>query len=252
MRCSDVEALWDEMREGAEPRSEHVVAHLRRCKTCQEAYEQYEGVAYCLTCLPVVEPPQTLVFRILDHIKSVREHYRCADADAFARVPSPLGELLIAWRDAGITFVGIDRGHDDETAGADIERRLRRPVRAAEAPAWVRDAVERFFTTWNVDMTCVDISNLSAFEQAALRKAAQIPPGEVRSYGWIAREIGHPQSARAVGQAMARNPVALFFPCHRVVDASGALHNYGYGVEVKARILRMEGYRNGKKGHDAL
>ena len=41
---------------------------------------------------------------------------------------------------------------------------------------------------------------------------------------------------------MARNPVALFFPCHRVVDASGALHNYGYGVEVKARILEMEGY----------
>jgi methylated-DNA-[protein]-cysteine S-methyltransferase len=41
---------------------------------------------------------------------------------------------------------------------------------------------------------------------------------------------------------MARNPVALLFPCHRVVDASGALHNYGYGVEVKARILQMEGY----------
>ena len=41
---------------------------------------------------------------------------------------------------------------------------------------------------------------------------------------------------------MARNPVALFFPCHRVVDASGALHNYGYGIDIKARILRMEGY----------
>jgi methylated-DNA-[protein]-cysteine S-methyltransferase len=41
---------------------------------------------------------------------------------------------------------------------------------------------------------------------------------------------------------MARNPVALLFPCHRVVDASGALHNYGYGVEIKAKILQMEGY----------
>jgi methylated-DNA-[protein]-cysteine S-methyltransferase len=91
-------------------------------------------------------------------------------------------------------------------------------------------------------MSRVDISQLSDFEQAALRKAAQIPPGQVRSYGWIAREIGHPQAARAVGQAMARNPVALFFPCHRVVDASGALHNYGYGVEMKARLLQMEGY----------
>ena len=99
-----------------------------------------------------------------------------------------------------------------------------------------------FFETWQVDMSRIDISQLGAFEQAALRKAAQIPPGEVRSYGWIAREIGHPQAARAVGQAMARNPVALLFPCHRVVDAHGALHNYGYGVEVKARILAMEGY----------
>jgi methylated-DNA-[protein]-cysteine S-methyltransferase len=84
---------------------------------------------------------------------------------------------------------------------------------------------------------------LTAFERAALRKAAEIPPGEVRSYGWIAREIGNPQAARAVGQVMARNPVALFFPCHRVVDSTGALHQYGYGVELKARILSMEGYR---------
>jgi methylated-DNA-[protein]-cysteine S-methyltransferase len=106
----------------------------------------------------------------------------------------------------------------------------------------VNAAVRRFFSTWQVDLTQVDISGLSPFEQAALRKAAQIPPGQVRSYGWIAREIGHPQAARAVGQAMARNPVALFFPCHRVVDAAGSLHNYGYGVEVKARILQMEGY----------
>ena len=252
MRCSDVEALWDEMREGAEPRSEHVVAHLRRCKTCQEAYEQYEGVAYCLTCLPAVEPPGTLVLRILDHIKSLREHYRSADADEFARMPSPLGQLLVSWRDSGITYVGLERAEDAEASRAEVERRLRRPVRAAEPPAWVRDAVERFFTTWNVDMSRVDISHLSPFEQAALRKAAQIPPGEVRSYGWIAREIGHPHAARAVGQAMARNPVALLFPCHRVVDASGALHNYGYGVEVKARILRMEGYTNGKKGLEPL
>ena len=61
MRCCDVEALWDEMREGVEPRREHVLAHLRRCKTCQDLFEQFEGVAYCLSCLPIVEPPPDLV-----------------------------------------------------------------------------------------------------------------------------------------------------------------------------------------------
>ena len=185
MRCCDVEALWDEMREGVEPRDRHVLAHLRRCKTCQSAYEQFEGVAYCLTCLPIVEPPQHLVPRILDHIKSMRLQYRSAVADGFARVPSPLGDLLIAWRDSGITFVGIDRGESGEAARERVEQRLRRPVRPAEPPAWVEEAVRRFFATWQADTSRVDISELSPFEQAALRKAAQIPPGEVRSLSLI-------------------------------------------------------------------
>ena len=243
MRCSDVEAFWDEMREGGEPRSEHVLAHLRRCRTCQEAFEQCEGVAYCLNCLPVVEPPKSLVPRILEHIASMRTRSRgLTGTDDVSRVNSPLGDLIVAWRPSGITFVGLVRAGDAEAARERVQRRLRRPLRDAEPPQWVVDAVDRFFKTWQVDMARVDISGLSDFEQAALRKAAQIPPGEVRSYGWIAREIGHPLAARAVGQAMARNPVALLFPCHRVVDASGALHNYGYGIEVKARLLRMEGY----------
>lgn len=243
MRCSDVEAFWDEMREGVEARSEHVLAHLRRCRTCQEAFEQCEGVAYCLNCLPAVEPPTNLVPRILEHIASMRSRSRATTGtDDFARINSPLGELIVAWRPSGITFVGLVRASDVETAWERVQRRLRRPLRESVPPDWVVEAVGRFFKTWQVDMDRVDISNLSDFEQAALRKAAQIPPGEVRSYGWIAREIGHPQAARAVGQAMARNPVALLFPCHRVVDASGALHNYGYGIEVKARLLRMEGY----------
>ena len=230
------------MREGIEPRREHVLAHLRRCSTCQNLYRQYEGVAYCLSCLPAVDPPPSLVSRILDHIKA-SPAYRHHRTDSLARIPSPIGPLAIAWSDSGVTFVGIDRGQDIDEVRAQIERRLSRPVRSAEPPGWVREAVQNYFRTWHVDFDRIDVSELTAFERAALRKAAEIPPGEVRSYGWIAREIGNPQAARAVGQVMARNPVALFFPCHRVVDSTGALHQYGYGVELKARILSMEGYR---------
>jgi O-6-methylguanine DNA methyltransferase len=246
MRCCDVEALWDEMREGVEPRREHVLAHLRGCKTCQDLYEQYEGVAYCLSCLPIVEPPQNLVPRILDHIKVYRERFKSVVPDSIARIPSPLGNLLVAWREQGITFVGIERS-DFEKEQRFIERRLRRRVELAEPPAWVQQTVRQWFKTWRADLRYVDISALTEFERAALRKAAEIPPGEVRSYGWIAREIGHPHAARAVGQVMARNPVSLFFPCHRVVATSGNLHNYGAGVEVKARILKMEGFRATRK-----
>ena len=242
MRCTDVEALWDEYREDGEASNERARAHLHRCKDCRHVYEQFEGVRYCLTCLPEVEPPQYLVPRILAHIAALRGGFRSTASDGFARVASPIGDLFIAWRPSGISFIGIDRGEEIEDVRVKAERRLRRTVTIVDPPKWIAEAVATFFATFAVDLSRVDISNLTAFEQAALRKAAQIPPGEVRSYGWIAKEIGHPQSARAVGQAMARNPVALFFPCHRVVDAAGALHNYGYGVEVKARILKLEGY----------
>jgi O-6-methylguanine DNA methyltransferase len=238
MRCCDVEALWDELRDGIQPRREHVLAHLRTCTHCQALYKENEGVAYCLSCLPVVEPPQSLVPSILEHLDSVR-----ARPESAARLPSPVGDLLVAFRSEAITALTILRDGDSTSATLHLERRLRRPLRETDAPAWLRGVFDRFFATWDADPDRVNISWLSPFEQAALKKAAQIPPGEVRSYGWIAREIGHPHAARAVGQAMARNPLPLLFPCHRVVDAAGSLHDYGYGVELKARILEMEGYR---------
>jgi predicted anti-sigma-YlaC factor YlaD len=94
MRCCDVEALWDEMREGVEPRREHVLAHLLRCSDCQEMYKKNEGVAYCLSCLPIVEPPPNLVPKILEHIKTVRAPRNGgAKPDGFTALRSPLGTL---------------------------------------------------------------------------------------------------------------------------------------------------------------
>lgn len=84
-----------------------------------------------------------------------------------------------------------------------------------------------------------------AFSQAVWKACAEIPRGEVRTYGWIARRIGKPGSARAVGQALGRNPFAPTVPCHRVVGADGRLTGYSAagGVEKKRRMLRAEGAR---------
>jgi methylated-DNA-[protein]-cysteine S-methyltransferase len=238
MRCCDVEALWDELRDGSEPRKEHVLAHLRICPPCQKLYEQYEGVAYCLNCLPLPEPPQTMVPKILEHIRASVARAN-PKPDCLARVESPVGPLLVAFRSTGITYIGIVR--DDEHAAIErITQRLRRPVVLAQAPDWVVAVIDEYFRSQRVDFDRIDISDLTAFEQAVLRKSAEIPPGETRSYGWIAREIGNPTAARAVGQVMARNPVAILYPCHRVVDSQGALHNYGYGLEAKAHLLAIE------------
>jgi methylated-DNA-[protein]-cysteine S-methyltransferase len=240
MRCCDVEALWDDLRDGGEVNRAHVLLHLRSCPPCQRLYEQYEGIAYCLTCLPIVEPPPDLVPKIIEHIEAtVRSARR---PDCVAKIDSPVGMLYVAFRSTGITAVALDRSEGDEAALEHISRRLRRGVVAAAAPAWVSETLNAFFRTHLSNYDRVDISDLSQFEQSALRAAAQIPPGEVRSYGWIAEKIGAPNAASAVGRVMARNPVRMLYPCHRVVDAAGHLHNYGYGLDVKARILELEGF----------
>lgn len=80
------------------------------------------------------------------------------------------------------------------------------------------------------------------FYQKVWRACAQIPLGETRTYGWIAREIGHPHAARAVGQALAANPFAPAVPCHRVIGSSGRLTGYSGrgGLRQKKRLLDTE------------
>lgn len=244
MRCRDVDALWDEIRGDCTATvKEAVETHMRNCPPCQALYEEYEGVAFCLSCLPKPQPSCDLAKRVVEHIASLRTRDRGAPV-SLSTVQTPIGRLYVGFREERIAYIGIERcGESFEDVRARVEARLRCPCVASDPPQWLRRTLESYFRTWHVDDALLDITGLTAFEQAALRAAAQIPPGEVRSYSWVASRIGRPRAARAVGQVMARNPVPLLFPCHRVVDASGDLHNYGYGVEMKAKLLRMEGYR---------
>ncbi len=85
--------------------------------------------------------------------------------------------------------------------------------------------------------------SLPPFQRAVLRTTFAIPYGQVRTYGEIAAAIGRPKAARAVGRALATNPMPLVIPCHRVVGKGGRLHGYGGpgGLETKAWLLRLEG-----------
>ena len=241
MRCREVDELWDEVRGDCKASvKEAVDIHLRDCPPCQELYEQYEGVAYCLSNLPPPEPSCDLAKKVVEHIAQIKHGERAPVV--LTSVLTPIGRLYVGFKEDKIAYIGIDTGVSMQDVCKRVESRLRRPVVSGEAPSWLQRTLEQFFSTWRVDDTVVDIEDLTPFEQAALRAAAQIPPGEVRSYSWVASQIGRPRAARAVGQVMARNPLPLLFPCHRVVDASGGLHNYGYGLEMKARLLKMEGY----------
>jgi len=115
---------------------------------------------------------------------------------------------------------------------------------AEEAPQRfdaLQQQVEAFFqgerTQFDVPL---DTEGHSPFFSRAWRACASIPAGETRSYAWLAAQAGSPLAVRAAGQAMARNPLPLIIPCHRVVGSDGGLHGYGGGLPMKERFLDME------------
>jgi len=87
----------------------------------------------------------------------------------------------------------------------------------------------------------VDLEGIRPFTALVLRETRKIGYGKVASYGTIASAIGKTGAARAVGQALGRNPIPLVIPCHRIVNGDGSLGGFGLGVEVKARLLAKEG-----------
>jgi O-6-methylguanine DNA methyltransferase len=93
----------------------------------------------------------------------------------------------------------------------------------------------------SLDEIGLDLSGVTPFFSAAWNACRSIPPGETRSYAWLAAEAGSPLAMRAAGQAMARNRFSLIIPCHRVIASDGGLGGYGGGgLGVKARLLQME------------
>jgi methylated-DNA-[protein]-cysteine S-methyltransferase len=83
------------------------------------------------------------------------------------------------------------------------------------------------------------------FQQACWRALLAIPYGETRTYADIARAVGKPKAFRAVGMANNRNPIAIVVPCHRVIASDGTLCGYGGGLDVKRKLLELEGALSG-------
>jgi methylated-DNA-[protein]-cysteine S-methyltransferase len=91
------------------------------------------------------------------------------------------------------------------------------------------------------DIRIIDFSECSTFQRKVLMEERKIPRGEVRSYGWLARRIGKPGAARAVGNALSTNPFPLVIPCHRAIRSDGMIGGFQGGPAMKRDLLEMEG-----------
>jgi len=162
-------------------------------------------------------------------------------ADAYTEFAGPIGPLLVAWGPHGIT--AIERAGDALGFELEYATRLGRSLRRVERmPDRLARQVERHLRGDRVPGLAVDLDTLTEFERAVLHKTMQIPRGEVRPYAWVAREIGRPKAVRAVGSALAHNPIPFVIPCHRVVRADGRIGNYGAGgPQAKRAVLAAEG-----------
>ncbi|MFA5889644.1 MAG: MGMT family protein [Actinomycetota bacterium] len=161
------------------------------------------------------------------------------DSKAFryAAIETLLGPGWFAYGDDGVVIV--ETGSEAVFLRAATRALGARPKRDDPGAAFIRRVR---VAMQNGDGSVVDWSVMRPFARAVLKATSAIPRGSVCSYAEIAEAIGRPRAARAVGTALARNPVPLLVPCHRVVRSDGSLGEYGMGgARAKRCLLAAEG-----------
>jgi methylated-DNA-[protein]-cysteine S-methyltransferase len=230
MRCETILRQLDRYRTGevSQKIRDSVEAHLARCCGCSAELTRLKTLAAGISRLRTTAPREL--------IQNVMEK----SMDKYGRVETELGVVWVAFNERGITMILPGRN----SASAFEEVYLRRRFRLAQ-PASVPESyalsVKRAAAGNPLHHPRLDLEGLSPFEQKALPLLLRIPRGEVRPYFWLAREAGNPKAVRAVGTAMARNPLPLLLPCHRVVPAQGGVGNYAFGSSMKRTLLEREG-----------
>ena len=161
----------------------------------------------------------------------------------YCTAASPLGRMLVAATDVGVCSIAF--GRDDAELVAELRERFSKAqlMSAKGNTGWLADGVA-FVTSQLSEHPLAATFPLdvraTAFQQRVWKALQEIPRGETRSYGAIARELGAPKAARAVGSAIGSNPVAVVVPCHRAIRSDGSLSGYRWGVERKKKLLDAE------------
>jgi O-6-methylguanine DNA methyltransferase len=158
-------------------------------------------------------------------------------AEGFDFYESAIGDVIVTFNPEGVSSVDIADGFEDR-----YRERFGRPLLRAEAPSAWRRLIPEAIDRGSPGKLPVDLRSATDFQERVLRTTATIPKGEVRPYVWVANEIENPRAVRAVGTALAHNPIPLIIPCHRVVRSDGQIGNYSLGgPHIKVDLLLHEG-----------
>lgn len=154
----------------------------------------------------------------------------------FDEVDSPIGSLFVAATDRGLCRISFwPDGMEDTLARTYGVRVLRSPLDEIR-----RELDEYFEGSRRIFDLPLDL-RVAPFHADVLRELALVPYGRTETYGALAAKVGRPRAARAVGTVMNRNPIPIVLPCHRIVGANGSLTGYAGGLDVKRRLLQLEG-----------
>ena len=152
---------------------------------------------------------------------------------------------IMGWVGILGSSMGIQRTTLPQPSAQDARRLLGKPLDYAEpAPSLFQDLIERFQAYFNGDKIDFpdefDLSGTTPFQRQVCAVTRLILYGDTRSYKWVAEQIGKSRASRAVGQALAKNPLPIIVPCHRVINTDGRLGGFGGGLTMKRQLLQLE------------
>ena len=159
------------------------------------------------------------------------------DTVTYAIVDSPIGRLLVAATERGISWVDVGDSDDELIKGLRFRHQRGNIIRGGRAIPFA-EAVKGLFDGYETPLP-LDIRGTD-FQLDVWRTIQRIPRGETRSYSEVARLVGRPSAVRAVANACASNPVPFIIPCHRVIRKDGEPGGYGFGIQRKEWLIEHE------------
>ncbi len=168
-------------------------------------------------------------------------HPRAGRATSFAAFKTSLGWVGVALTPRGVARLSYPAEHMARALDAVAWAGGGEPAGQDPRVAWLAEELEEFLQGKPVQFSVApDLSAGSPFQRRVWAALTKIPRGETRTYQWIARRLGRPTAARAVGAAVGANAIPFVVPCHRAVGSDGSLCGFAGGLALKRRLLAME------------